>query len=348
MSAQTNIKKVLIIFPGSLGDFIAFLLPLKAIRDKFQSSHIELICNSDFSEIAKKGSRPDRVSSISQAGISGLFINLPQCNQKFKDYLSGFDLIISYLDDEEGTFSGNLRNLSSGTVISTKGNIRKLMKNNLYSHYFSPLRPLGIKPSLSNDHLIFAENEILKGKSFLNDLGYCDTDKIFLIHPGSGSSVKNWKIENYLQLADKIRKSCGFKPLFIIGPAEEYLIEPIGYKHPVIENVNLLTLSSVMATVSANEGAFIGNDSGISHLAAAVGLKCYMIFGPTDPELWAPPFNNVTIIRNNTSRCNGCLPGNIVDCRARECLDSIQPEYVLKIIKTSAIILKEQGNEYLT
>jgi len=348
MSAQTDIKKILIIFPGSLGDFIAFLSPLKAVRDKFQSSYIELICNSDFSEIAKRGARPDRISSISQAEIAGLFINPHQCSDKFKNYLCEFDLIISYLDDKEGTFSGNLRNFSSGTVISTKGNIRKSMKINLYSHYFSPLRPMGINPSLQNINLDFAENELLYGKSLLKSFGYCDKEKIFLIHPGSGSSVKNWKIENYLQLADKIRKSCGFKPLFIIGPAEQYLIETIGNKHLLITNVDLLALSSVMASVSANEGAFIGNDSGISHLAAAVGLKCYMIFGPTDPERWAPPFNNVTIIRNNTSKCNGCLPGNIVDCRARECLDSIQPEYVLKIIKTSSIILKEQGNEYLT
>ena len=47
---------------------------------------------------------------------------------------------------------------------------------------------------------------------------------------------------------------------------------------------------------------FIGHDSGISHLAAAAGAKCVLLFGPTDPNIWAPRNENVRILRADTGR----------------------------------------------
>jgi heptosyltransferase-2 len=42
---------------------------------------------------------------------------------------------------------------------------------------------------------------------------------------------------------------------------------------------------------------FIGHDSGISHLAAAAGANCILLFGPTDPSVWAPMNENVRVLR---------------------------------------------------
>jgi heptosyltransferase-2 len=42
---------------------------------------------------------------------------------------------------------------------------------------------------------------------------------------------------------------------------------------------------------------FVGHDSGVSHLAAAAGAKCILLFGPTNPDVWAPRNENVQVLR---------------------------------------------------
>ena len=65
--------------------------------------------------------------------------------------------------------------------------------------------------------------------------------------------------------------------------------------HPVTfaENLPLPRVAALMAAADM----FLGHDSGISHLAAAVGAPCVLLFGPTDPDIWAPPCPAVTILR---------------------------------------------------
>jgi len=52
--------------------------------------------------------------------------------------------------------------------------------------------------------------------------------------------------------------------------------------------VNGLSLSQVVALLSRCD-VYLGNDSGITHLAAALGIETVAIFGPTDPVQWGPP-----------------------------------------------------------
>ena len=61
----------------------------------------------------------------------------------------------------------------------------------------------------------------------------------------------------------------------------------------VAENLPLPVLGALLARC----GHFLGHDSGISHLAAAVGTSCTLLFGPTDPDIWAPPYPDMEILR---------------------------------------------------
>ena len=53
----------------------------------------------------------------------------------------------------------------------------------------------------------------------------------------------------------------------------------------------------LLAAVLAECGRYVGHDSGVSHIAAAVGARCVLLFGPTDPLLWAPLNRGVTVLR---------------------------------------------------
>jgi ADP-heptose:LPS heptosyltransferase len=103
-----------------------------------------------------------------------------------------------------------------------------------------------------------------------------------IIHPGSGSPAKCWT--GFEKLANQIPDS-----VILIGPCESQ----IQTNRPRLEG---LTLQSVAEELRLCR-AFIGNDSGITHLAAYLGCPTIALFGPTDPRIWGPIGRRVTILR---------------------------------------------------
>ena len=100
------------------------------------------------------------------------------------------------------------------------------------------------------------------------------------IHPGSGSPAKNWPLTRFLDAARALADSQRW--LLVAGPAERDLAPPAD---AVLARDWPLRL---LGAALARAGVFLGNDAGVSHLAAAVGAPTLALFGPTDPALWAP------------------------------------------------------------
>ena len=104
-----------------------------------------------------------------------------------------------------------------------------------------------------------------------------------VIHPFSGSSRKNWALERYRELARRLEM-----PVRWCAGPEEQLDDAVR-----IENLHEL------ASWLSSARLYIGNDSGITHLAAAVGVPVVAIFGPTDPIVWAPRSERVRVVSGN-------------------------------------------------
>ncbi len=113
--------------------------------------------------------------------------------------------------------------------------------------------------------------------------------RFLAVHPGSGSPSKNWPLHHFHEAA---RRLAGEAPwLLVAGPAEENLAAPGG---------SLLARDwplRVLGAALARAGLFVGNDAGVSHLAAATGAPTLALFGPTDPALWAPVGPRVATLR---------------------------------------------------
>jgi ADP-heptose:LPS heptosyltransferase len=123
--------------------------------------------------------------------------------------------------------------------------------------------------------------------------------KFVCIHPGSGSRLKNWPLDNFIGLAASIKKQCGVNIVWILGPAESEMA--INGSDFILRDIALPGLVHVFASTDL----FIGNDSGIAHLAAATGCPCTIIFGPSDPVVWAPKGSEITII-DSKEKCSPC------------------------------------------
>ncbi len=108
-----------------------------------------------------------------------------------------------------------------------------------------------------------------------------------VIHPGSGSRRKNWPFAHFAELARRL-EGLGRSVTWCLGPAEREGAAAAPWKgiagQDILETSSLVDLASALA----NSSHFIGNDGGITHLAAAVGCPALALFGPTDPQVWAP------------------------------------------------------------
>jgi len=113
------------------------------------------------------------------------------------------------------------------------------------------------------------------------------------VHAGSGSASKNWPARRFLELAQILSPNHPW--LLIEGPAEPRAGSiPDGTDRAVVARGLGLR---VLGTALAQSGLYVGNDSGVTHLAAAWGAPTIALFGPTDPAIWAPTGPHVTVLR---------------------------------------------------
>ena len=106
-----------------------------------------------------------------------------------------------------------------------------------------------------------------------------------VIHPFSGSARKNWPLERFRELAGGLAQLGLAMPVQWCAGPEEPLQEARRFE-------NLYELGCWLASARV----YIGNDSGITHLAAAVGTPVVAIFGPTDPAVWAPRGERISVL----------------------------------------------------
>lgn len=152
------------------------------------------------------------------------------------------------------------------------------------------------------------------------------------IHPGSGSPRKNWPWERFLGVAQAISSRNRVQPFFLFGPVEEETpqemvrgIEAQGF--PILRNMALPVLAGVLSHCAG----YLGNDSGVSHLAAALGVPTVILFGPTDPETWAPKGKQVKILRPDLP-CAPCSLEAARSCPEKKCLLALSLNQVLDAI----------------
>lgn len=102
-----------------------------------------------------------------------------------------------------------------------------------------------------------------------------------VLHPIASSAEKTWPAEGFLRVAARLREAWGLKPVFIAGAGED--LSAFG-GHRRVLGAPLGEIKSLLAGAAA----FVGNDSGPAHMAAAFQVPSLVIFGDSDAEVWAP------------------------------------------------------------
>lgn len=167
-----------------------------------------------------------------------------------------------------------------------------------------------------------ARGELDRGRELLAHLGL---DAPIILHPGSSEWWKRWPAERYGRLADVLGQ-LGYQVAMIAGAEDQHAAE-MARSH-TRSRLTILPLMPprLLASVLACASLFVGNDTGVTHLAAAVGAPIVALFGPTDPICWAPR-GNVRVIRACQRKAD--RRGQIRVCDAPDCMGQIEVDDVL-------------------
>ena len=119
-----------------------------------------------------------------------------------------------------------------------------------------------------------------------------------VLAPGSGGRAKCWLRERWLALAARLR-AVGRDVAAVVGPVESERDDPRRWAWPAGTTFLADRTLPAIAAALASATAFVGNDSGTTHLAAMLGAPTVALFGPTDPRVWAPTGPRVAVLGGN-------------------------------------------------
>ena len=294
------LSRILVIRGGAIGDFILTLPAIKLLRDSFPAAHLEILGYQHMAALALMSRYANATRSIEYGPLSSFFSRSGECAPELVDYFSRFQQIVSYLFDPDGIFASNLRRAGVRNLIVGPSKISG--QEHAARQLARPLESLGLY--LDSSTAVALPNEPRKVDRSL-----------IAIHPGSGSETKNWPIERFIELAAALIQSDESRRLLLVGGEadEEQVIQLAralpNEKRTVLKNLPLPDLAGILQ----NCALFIGHDSGISHLAAAVGTPCLLLFGPTDPAIWAPVNLQVRVLRAPSLTMAGIESAEVIE-----------------------------------
>ena len=315
--------RILILRPGALGDFVMTLPVAAGLRERYPDAHVEVLARGSIAALAD--GIATRTGDLDAAGLHAFFTPGAAPDPKAAEFIRSFDLIISWLGDEFD------RAVSDAGPVVVSVPCRPpssqcgapLNASRFFYQAVPQLRDVPWRPP----RVQLTHDEKHQARGILRDHGLDPGRPIVGIHPGSGGRSKCWPPGHFATviralLADRrqVVTFCGEADATAVGQVQRAAGKPV----PVLRDLSLRTLAGALSLC----WRYLGNDSGVSHLAAAAGADCTVLFGPTDPAAWAPLGTNVRVLTADVP-CRPCGEANPACSRRFECLLSLATERVL-------------------
>jgi heptosyltransferase-2 len=295
-------QRILVIRGGAIGDFVLTLPAIRMLRQKHPRCHLDVLGYSHIAELALHcGPEPgttyaDGVRSIEYGPLAAFFARDGKLAPDLCAYFAGFDQVVSWLYDPDGIFAANLERAGVRNFLGVHEKITDQQHASV--QLARGLDRMAIFLDESATRLFPTEAPTNVAAAWLAEhAAEKDERPLVALHPGSGSPKKNWPAGNWQRLGDRIA-SGGARLLLIGGEADlgtlDILAHALSVHAPLVaRNLPLPTLAALLVRCSA----YFGHDTGISHIAAAICTPSTLLFGPTDPAVWAPVGEHIRIIR---------------------------------------------------
>ncbi|MFI5395489.1 MAG: glycosyltransferase family 9 protein [Candidatus Binatia bacterium] len=290
-------NRTLVLFPGALGDFLCFLPTLTVLRTQ-HSGHLLLVIDPTLQELVRLPCAA--TASIDRREIADLFVSDRPAGPETQKLLAGFSSVYSWTGFGNPDVGLRLAKVTSGQV-----NIYPFRGMEAGEHaveYYG--RCVGVVPQTSIGSFLADDVEWFETFERQHQI----ENSFVVVHPGSGSTKKNWR--GFEAIVRRYHEQEGNTVVLLQGPAEMERPRPDYGADVTLDGLSLPRVAALLR----HSRFYIGNDSGVSHLAGAVGACGLVLFGPTDPTTWAPRSSGLHIL-HAPEPCSRC--GNDLFCLHR-------------------------------
>jgi heptosyltransferase-2 len=246
-----------------------------------------LLGTAGFIDLAGHFGLADAVRRLEDPGLAHFFVPGAELDPRWCGYFASFGVVISHLFDPSGCFHQNLR----------RAGVRRLLRGPHRPEEGGPHASAQLAAPLAELAVSASPDQLAQP---LISMASRAIDPVIALHPGSGSALKNWGLENWARVAAVLHRRTGAHFLVLAGEAEipilpkfRSLLAAGGVPHDVADRLLLAALAERLARCRL----FLGHDSGPAHLAAACAVPTVVLFGPTDPAVWAPAGLQVHVVR---------------------------------------------------
>ncbi len=320
---------ILVLHPGSVGDTILALPVLDALKSRLHATLLHVGGHPGLVELLPGRSQVDAMTSIDGPEYRALFsaVEMPRAVSKF---FQQFQVVVAWSADRDDSIKTALRSVRGVHVIVRSPGLSDKTDLHATDRFGATLGDLLPSEPLREATLQATDSDRRAGARWLARHGINKGDHLIAVHAGSGSPTKCWSSERFARVIDGLHKS-GLKVVLIEGPADtqstEAVMKQSSSASPRLRDVTLVSVVGVLSQCNA----FLGNDSGLTHVAAALGLPTVAVFGPTDPAIWGSRRKNLVALRAE-SGCRCPTRQTQAACSDRTCFGST-PEIVLSTLQ---------------
>lgn len=284
--------RILVIRGGAIGDFLLTLPAIRLLRENFPAAHLEILGYRHIIALADGRFYADATRSIEYSAMAGFFIPRSELAPDLTEYFASFQQVVSYLFDPDGFFEANLRRAGVKNLLPAYAKIDD--SEHAARQLARPLQSLAL---YLEDHATTVHPSA-EDRAFADDFLGANNTPLIALHPGSGSPRKNWPLESWIALGNWLLVRNPHPRLLLIGGEADYA--QLDALSAAWGEASVLVARDLplphLAALLARCRLFLGHDSGVSHLAAAAGAPCLLLFGPTDPAVWAPANPHVSTL----------------------------------------------------
>lgn len=290
-SSSGTRPRVLVVFPGALGDLMCLGPALAVLAARHPGAALELVAREALARFAVGRMGVERAHSIDRREVALLFDGSASAVAEASAFFGVFDRIYSFFASHDETYRRSLVQAARNPEFVTFHSFRPTGEGHVAAGYLQSLSEVRTEPrgaclrllpgDLAAARLILKRHRLSPGR-------------FILVVPGSGGASKRWPAENFAALM----AAAPLPSVAVVGPAEAECTDYFSARGLIeISGVGLAELSGIAGLARA----FVGNDSGTSHLAASTGTPGVVLFGPSDPARWRP-LGEVTVLRRDPLR----------------------------------------------
>lgn len=283
--------RILVIRGGAIGDFVLTLPALGLLRESFPDAWIEILGYKHIVSLAEGRFYADASRSIEYGPLARFFVRNAELDPELVQYFGSFHQVISYLFDPDHFFEMNLRRCGVKNFLHSSPTIGD--SDHAAKQLAQPLERLALFLEDPAARLHPTPEDLDQARNFL---GAAAETPFLALHPGSGGERKNWPLDRWVELVQRTQ-TWQPRPRLLIcsGEADADRGRILGRIVSGSIEAHALPLP-LLGGILTHAQLFLGHDSGISHIAGALNIPSVLLFGPTDPEIWAPCNPNVQVL----------------------------------------------------